>query len=71
MKIVGTITRFYAGRCRQYDLENLVGGCKPLIDAMKEFRIIHDDNPDVWVGYYRQEKSKTNTNYATIVLECV
>lgn len=65
-RYIGVITRYYGERKRPYDLENLVGGCKPLIDALKHHNIIPDDNPAVWVGYYKQERSTTGSDWASV-----
>lgn len=54
----GFITRLYVKPCRPLDLENLVGGCKPLVDALKKADIIPEDNPKVWRGYYFQQASE-------------
>jgi hypothetical protein len=43
-----TVTRFYRGRgCKAYDLDNFVGGLKPIIDLLKAKAAgyIVDDNP--------------------------
>ena len=32
-------------RARRLDSDNLWGGCKPLIDAMRDVRLIHNDSP--------------------------
>jgi len=40
MRLKLTITRK-----RRLDRDNLVGGCKPLIDAIKDAGIIRDDSP--------------------------
>jgi hypothetical protein len=59
---VGIITRVYGlsakgKQKRAYDWENLVGGCKPLIDTLRDYAVIVDDNPGNWRGYYEQVKS--------------
>lgn len=51
------ITRVYGKRCRTYDMGNLVGGCKPLVDVLKGFAVILDDRDDCARFYYKQERS--------------
>lgn len=61
------ITREYAGRCREMDYGNLVGGLKPVVDAMQceiggkrqaitGAGIIVDDSPDWFIGIYEQRR---------------
>ena len=68
-RYTGTITRYYGARCRPYDLENLIGGCKPLVDALKELGIINDDSPKFWTGYYQQIESTKKTSFGHILIE--
>lgn len=42
------ITRHWGKGCRAYDYVNLVGGCKPLVDAIKRAGFLRDDTPK-WV----------------------
>lgn len=70
---VGLITRLYGlsakGRQkRQYDLENLIGGCKPLIDVLKDYAVIVDDRPNFWRGHYDQVKSPDGIDRVRVVL---
>lgn len=53
----GIITRYIGAKCRVYDLENFIGGCKPLIDVLKRNGVIVDDAPKWWRGHYHQNKS--------------
>jgi Holliday junction resolvase RusA-like endonuclease len=48
------VTRFG----RQLDYDNLVGGCKPLVDALVRAGLIVDDSPDHVAVEYCQEKCK-------------
>jgi hypothetical protein len=51
------ITRYWAAGCRAFDFVNLVGGCKPLVDAIKCAGWLRDDTPR-WVDdWYKQVKS--------------
>ena len=48
-----TITRIMGPRQREFDHDNLVGGCKSLVDAMKG-RLIKDDTAEYVSVKYRQ-----------------
>ena len=52
------ITRYSS---RKLDYGNLVGGCKPLLDALKHAKLIVDDSPDWIADSYKQEKGKPKT----------
>lgn len=45
-------------RTRLLDHDNLVGGCKGILDAMKRLGIIIDDTPDLIEVEYEQMKVK-------------
>ena len=64
----GIITRYYHGDFRAYDEENFVAGCKPLVDVLRAYGVIHNDNAAYWKGYYRQVKSETGYTYFTVEL---
>ena len=62
------ITRNYAGRCQQMDYGNLVGGLKPVVDAMQReiggkkhamrgAGLIVDDSPQRFIGIYEQRRA--------------
>lgn len=62
------IYREYTGRCREMDYGNLVGGLKPVVDAMqreiggkrqaiKGAGIIVDDSSQWFIGVYEQHRS--------------
>jgi len=55
----GIITRHWGKGARAFDQENLIGGCKPLIDVLRQYGAIIDDSPSYWRGYYQQQKSTT------------
>ncbi len=63
------ITREYGQRKRAYDYGNLVGGCKPLLDAMSRVGLIVDDRPSMLADYYFQKKSSDGTDHITILIE--
>ena len=45
-------------RKRLLDYDNLVSGCKSLLDAMIDEGLIYDDSPDYIEAQYKQYKSK-------------
>ena len=60
------ITRFST---RLLDYGNLVGGCKPLLDAMKLSGLIVDDAPK-WINdEYFQEKCKRGFERTEIIIQ--
>jgi len=63
------VTREYRKRRRKYDYDNLVWGCKPILDVMTELGYIVDDSP-TWVtrGYF-QESSETMVDWVTIRIQ--
>lgn len=65
-KIDLKITRFYGYRKRALDKDNLYGACKPLIDAMRGYKIIPDDTPKHINLYVDQEKSPDKSTFVKI-----
>lgn len=65
---VGIITRYHYGNFRAYDEENFIGGCKPLVDVLRAYGVIANDNAAYWKGYYRQVKSELGYTYFTVEL---
>jgi hypothetical protein len=56
-KVKVTITRLMSAGERAFDRDNLIGGTKSLMDALKREKWIHDDS-EKWVEVeYRQEKA--------------
>ena len=51
------ITRLYSARGQRYDKGNLVGGCKPLLDAMVRCHLLLDDNEQSIEDYYYQTRA--------------
>lgn len=64
----GIITRQYGKGRRLYDVENFIGGCKPLVDVLKAYAVILNDSPSCWRGYYLQERSADGLDRFTIEL---
>jgi Holliday junction resolvase RusA-like endonuclease len=60
------ITRFYGYRKRQYDLDNLYGSVKLLLDAMRELGIILGDTPHHINLVVEQEKSPDKSTFVQI-----
>ena len=54
---------------RKLDHDNLVGGCKPLVDALRGARLIHDDNPDCVRVIYTQRTASKKTARTVVVIE--
>ncbi len=63
------ITRQYGAKKREYDYGNLVGGCKPLLDAMIKVGLIVDDRPSMLADYYFQRKSADGKDHIVILIE--
>ncbi len=51
------LTRLYSGRERERDYDNLVGACKPVLDAMVKAGLLVDDAPAFLDCTYRQERA--------------
>ena len=67
------VTRYYGkspggATFRAYDHENFVGGCKPLVDVLRAYGVIYNDNAAYWRGYYRQQPSPNGETFFTITL---
>jgi Holliday junction resolvase RusA-like endonuclease len=61
-----TICRFSAGRL---DRGNFVGGCKPILDALRDEHVIRDDN-ETWLDdRYQQHKAPVGKPRTEIVIE--
>lgn len=58
-------------RTRKLDIDNLIGGCKGLVDALKKHDLIVDDSPK-WIEVeYKQETDGKNPRTVIEVCECV
>jgi hypothetical protein len=55
-----TIMRHYTGRCREMDKDNLVAGCKALVDAMVRETVIWRDAPAWLELHVMQERAERN-----------
>ena len=55
-------------RKKKLDYDNLVGGCKQLIDALIDEKFIYDDSPDYLEIDFAQTIVKTD--YQTIISRC-
>ena len=62
------ITRVYGGTAREYDLSNLVGGAKPILDVLIKLGVIVVDNPQHFQCTYAQERVDYQTDHAVITL---
>ena len=63
------ITRLWGKKKRAYDHGNLIGGCKPLLDALVIAGLLVDDSPKYVEAYYYQEKSPNDKGGVRVVLE--
>ena len=61
-----TVTRIYTGRKRELDYDNFVGGCKPMIDALKTVGFIIDDKPSWLDREYTQVKGDRNSTLVRV-----
>ena len=52
------ITRLYSGRGQPRDRGNIIGGCKPLLDAMTRAKLIVDDKGEFLEDHYDQRRAK-------------
>jgi Holliday junction resolvase RusA-like endonuclease len=50
------IVRRYRSARYELDHDNLVGGCKPLVDALVKVGLIADDRPGLVTVTYEQER---------------
>lgn len=55
-----SIIRLYAGRSKRMDRGNMIGGCKPLLDAMTRTGLIVDDREEFLEDHYYQTRSEVN-----------
>jgi hypothetical protein len=61
-----TITRHSAGTL---DKGNLIGGCKPLLDALVRLGLLVDDSPEWLDDHYRQVKCPRKAARTEICIE--
>lgn len=61
------VVRHWGANKRQFDDANLVGGFKPLFDALVKINHIQDDNPEYFKAYYFQRKSNTGEGYIELI----
>lgn len=55
-----SVTRRYGGRAQKMDRGNLIGGCKPLLDAMTRVGLIVDDKEEFLQDHYYQIRADFN-----------
>jgi hypothetical protein len=51
-----TLTRRYSGLKKLRDHANVIGGMKPVVDAMVRAGLLVDDSPRWFEGHYHQER---------------
>jgi hypothetical protein len=65
--VVLCITRQMAKGDRAYDHDNLVGGCKPLVDALKQRGWIDDDRPNRLDAHHHQDRGAILPHYRVAI----
>lgn len=74
-KVKVHICRIYGKRQRAFDKDNLYSGIKPVLDALKEEGVIHDDNPgeiDLTVEQRRgADKERLGTEITVVYPDCL
>lgn len=58
----------YSYRTKLLDHDNLVGGAKPLIDALVHLKLIYDDSPE-WVEVDYKQKQQSVGELTTVRIE--
>ena len=51
------------------DTGNLTGGFKPLVDALVQRKLLVDDSPRWYSGWYQQQRSNDGKDRIEILLE--
>lgn len=52
-----------------YDLANMIGGLKPVVDAMQDVGLLKNDSPAWFEGHYRQVVDKERPPQLTMLIE--
>ena len=65
---IHVVRQFGKGK-RKFDRGNLIGGCKPLLDAMRACSFIVDDTVLMIEDHYSQVKSKNGSDSCVIYAE--
>ncbi|HEU4727656.1 MAG TPA: hypothetical protein VFT22_07200 [Kofleriaceae bacterium] len=61
-----TVERVYAGRCQEIDVDNLVAGVKPLVDAMVREGMARDDSRAWLELHVMQRRAERNVTLVTV-----
>jgi hypothetical protein len=64
-----TMTRKFGKGKRAYDRGNLIGGAKPLVDAMVRYGKIYGDTENWLEDHYKQERSGDDNDWIHILIE--
>jgi len=59
--------RVYAGRRREMDYANMVGGAKPLVDCLTLAQVIRDDAPKHFMCEYSQRRGDVSETILTLL----
>ncbi len=54
---------------KEYDYDNLVGGAKPLVDALRAAKLIKNDHQGAVTVIYKQQPSTTSKPLVTVELQ--
>lgn len=65
------LTRLFGKRKRRYDVANLIGGGKPLVDALVVNGYLIDDSPKWMNAWYYQERSESGEDMIKIQVKHV
>ncbi|MFA5168939.1 MAG: hypothetical protein WC530_10475 [Candidatus Omnitrophota bacterium] len=61
IRVFSNAPKVSGGRARRLDTDNLIGGQKPLVDAMKNLGLLKDDNPKWAAITYLENRDKVET----------
>lgn len=64
-----TFTRCYAGRDREMDRANMIGGMKPVLDAMVRAGLLVDDSPKWLDDRYEQQRVGKGEDGLRVLIE--
>lgn len=63
------ITRYMTAKQRKFDRDNLIWGCKPIVDILKSRAWIFEDSPKYVEVIYKQEKADGDSGTIGIKVE--
>jgi len=63
------MTRLWGKRKSSYDRDNLIWGAKALVDTLRHYGILINDNAKNVELHYRQERSSDGSDYVRVHVE--